>query len=73
VIGYHILLFNNRFFLLNRNCLTHRPIETNQPEGFKVVNDKWPNTFSLRFAFWDEVLKLILAIYLRWKLIRKQR
>jgi hypothetical protein len=44
-LGYHIPLFNNRFFIEPGVALTHRPIETNQPEGFKVVNDKWPNTF----------------------------
>lgn len=44
-LGYHIELFNNRFFVEPGLALTHRPIETNQPESFKVVNDKWPNTF----------------------------
>ncbi|MDP5122109.1 MAG: hypothetical protein NWQ46_10980 [Spirosomaceae bacterium] len=44
-LGYHIELFNNRFFIEPGIALTHRPIETNQPEGFKVVNDKWPKTF----------------------------
>jgi hypothetical protein len=44
-LGYHIPLFNNRFFIEPSIALTHRPIETNQPESFKVINDKWPNTF----------------------------
>lgn len=44
-LGYHIQLFNNRFFIEPGIALTHRPIETNQPESFKIVNNKWPKTF----------------------------
>lgn len=44
-LGYHVELFNNRFFIEPGIALTHRPVETNQPESFKIVNDKWPKTF----------------------------
>jgi hypothetical protein len=44
-LGYHIPLFKNRFFIEPGIALTHRPVETNQPESFKMVNDKWPTTF----------------------------
>ncbi len=44
-LGYHIPLFKNRSFEEPGIALSHRLIETNQPESFKAINDKWPKTF----------------------------
>ena len=40
-IGYHIKLFNDRFFLQPSLAITHRPFHTEMPAGFKQQDDKW--------------------------------
>ena len=44
-LGYHIPLFKNRFFIEPSIAVTHWPINTNVPESFKVLEDKWNNYF----------------------------
>jgi hypothetical protein len=44
-IGYHIPLFKNRMFIEPSVCMTHWPINTNVPEPFKALEDKWGNAF----------------------------
>jgi hypothetical protein len=39
--GYHIKLFNDRFFIQPSIAITHRPCHTKMPEGFKQLDDKW--------------------------------
>jgi hypothetical protein len=54
-LGYHIQLFKNRFFIEPSVAVTHRPIDTNMPESFAKLNNKWPNYFpfepGLHFGF----------------------
>lgn len=40
-IGYHIKLFNDKFFLQPSVCVTHRAYHTLLPIGFKQLDDKW--------------------------------
>lgn len=40
-IGYHIKLFNDRFFFQPSVCMTHRAYHTTLPNGFKQLDDKW--------------------------------
>lgn len=40
-IGYHIKLFNDRFFIQPSICVTHRAFHTRLPDGFKQLDDKW--------------------------------
>lgn len=40
-IGYHIKLFNDRFFIEPSLAITHRPFHTEMPESFKQFDDKW--------------------------------
>jgi len=40
-IGYHIKLFNDRFFIQPSICITHRAYNTTLPDGFKQQDDKW--------------------------------
>lgn len=53
--GYHIKLFNNRFFIEPSIAVTHRPYHTKMPESFKQLDDKWPKFFigepGLHFGF----------------------
>lgn len=40
-VGYHIKLFNDRFFFQPSICMTHRAFHTQLPDGFKQLDDKW--------------------------------
>jgi hypothetical protein len=44
-IGYQIQLFHNRLFIEPSVAMTHWPINTNVPETFAVLENKWPNYF----------------------------
>jgi len=43
--GYHVPLFNNRFFIEPSIAITHWPINTNVPESFAHLEAKWNNFF----------------------------
>ena len=43
--GYHLKLFKNRFFFEPSVAFTYWPINTNLPESFSKVENKWPNYF----------------------------
>ena len=43
--GYHIPLFENRFFIEPSIAITHWPINTNVPTSFAQLESKWPNYF----------------------------
>jgi hypothetical protein len=45
-LGYHIELFNNRFFFEPSMGFTHWPVRDNVPDSFKAVESKWPNYFG---------------------------
>lgn len=40
-VGYHIKLFNDKFFFQPSICMTHRAYHTTLPDGFKQLDDKW--------------------------------
>lgn len=40
-LGYHVNLFNDRFFIEPSFAITHRPYHTRMPDSFKEVDDKW--------------------------------
>lgn len=44
-LGYHFQLFKNRFFIEPSVAITHWPINTNVPESFAKLENKWPNYF----------------------------
>lgn len=44
-IGYQVKLFNNRFFIEPSVAVTHRPIDTNIPNAFAVLDKKWSKFF----------------------------
>ena len=44
-LGYHIGLFNNRFFVEPSIAMTYWPINTNIPDEFKEIENNWPNYF----------------------------
>lgn len=44
-LGYHFPLFKNRFFIEPSVAMTHWPINTNVPESFAQLENKWPNYF----------------------------
>lgn len=44
-IGYHVRLFKDRFFIEPSLAVTYWPINTNTPESFKKLEEKWPNYF----------------------------
>ncbi|MEM8964853.1 MAG: hypothetical protein AAGE93_00435 [Bacteroidota bacterium] len=53
-LGYHIKLFNDRWFIEPSIAITHRRYHTQMPESFKQLDDKWPkfNTEpGLHFGF----------------------
>ncbi|MFK7937517.1 MAG: hypothetical protein AB8G22_28635 [Saprospiraceae bacterium] len=54
-LGYHVKLFNNRFFIEPSIAVTHRPLQTEMPDDFQIVNDKWSKFFfgepGLHFGF----------------------
>lgn len=41
-IGYHIKLFNDRWFIEPSLGIAFRPYYTEMPDGFKQQDDKWP-------------------------------
>lgn len=43
--GYHVELFNNRFFIEPSAAVTHWPINTRVPDSFAKLEGKWPNYF----------------------------
>jgi hypothetical protein len=54
-LGYHFQLFRNRFFIEPSVAITHWPINTNVPESFVQLENKWHNYFlfepGLHFGF----------------------
>lgn len=54
-VGYHINLFNDRFFIEPSIAVTHRPYFTKMPASFKQLDDKYPRYFfgepGLHFGF----------------------
>lgn len=44
-LGYQFQFFKNRLFLEPSVAMTHWPINTNVPESFAKVDDKWSNYF----------------------------
>jgi hypothetical protein len=54
-VGYHIKLFNDRFFIEPSLAITHRPYHTKMPDSFKQLDDKWSKFFfgepGLHFGF----------------------
>lgn len=54
-LGYQLKFFKNRFFFEPSIGLTHWPVQTNVPESFAAVENKWPNYFGyepgLHFGF----------------------
>ncbi len=53
-VGYHIKLFNDKFFIEPSLGFAGRPYHTEMPDGFKQKDDKWPKyTFEpgLHFGF----------------------
>ena len=45
-LGYQFKFFKNRFFFEPSIGLTHWPIQTNVPQPFKTVENKWPSYFG---------------------------
>jgi len=41
-LGYHIKLFNDRWFIEPSIAVTHRPFHTEMPESFQQLDDEWP-------------------------------
>jgi hypothetical protein len=41
-VGYHIKLFNDKFFIEPSLGIAYRPYQTEMPDGFKQQDDKWP-------------------------------
>ena len=41
-VGYHVKLFNDRFFIEPSLGIAGRPYHTKMPDGFKQQDDKWP-------------------------------
>jgi len=44
-LGYHIKLFNGKFFIEPSLAVTHRPYHTTMPEDFGQLDDKWSKLF----------------------------
>ena len=44
-VGYHVKLFNDRFFVQPSIAITHRPYQSRMPDSFKQVDDRWPRFF----------------------------
>jgi len=44
-LGYHFQFFKNRFFIEPSVAMTHWPINTNVPESFAKIENKWHNYF----------------------------
>ncbi len=53
--GYQFQFFKNRFFIEPSVAMTHWPINTNVPESFAKIEDKWPKYLlfepGLHFGF----------------------
>lgn len=54
-IGYHIKLFKDRLFIQPSIAITHRPYQSEMPDSFKEVDDRWSRFFfgqpGLHFGF----------------------
>ncbi len=54
-LGYHVKLFQDRFFIEPSVAVTHRPYHTRMPDAFKQLDDKWNKFFvgepGLHFGF----------------------
>lgn len=44
-LGYHFKLANDRWFIEPSVAVTHRPYQSQMPDGFHELNEKWPNYF----------------------------
>lgn len=44
-LGYQFHFFKNRFFIEPSVAITHWPVNTNVPESFAILENKWPNYF----------------------------
>lgn len=44
-VGYHIKLFKDKFFIQPSIAITHRPYQSEMPDSFKQVDDRWPRFF----------------------------
>lgn len=44
-LGYQFQFFKNRFFIEPSVAMTHWPVNTNVPESFAKLEDKWSNYF----------------------------
>lgn len=44
-VGYHVKLFNDKFFVQPSVAITHRPYQSKMPDAFKQVDDRWPRWF----------------------------
>ncbi|MEO1451769.1 MAG: hypothetical protein AAFV07_19725, partial [Bacteroidota bacterium] len=44
-LGYHVKLFNDRFFIEPSIAITHRPYLTDMPAGFKQIDDQYSRFF----------------------------
>jgi hypothetical protein len=49
--GYHLQLFENRFFLEPSIACTYWPVNTNLPPSFATKENKWPNYFLFEPGF----------------------
>lgn len=54
-LGYHVRLFNKRFFIEPSIAVTHRMFHTEMPPSFKEMDDRWSKFFwgepGLHFGF----------------------
>jgi hypothetical protein len=54
-LGYQFRFFENRFFIEPSIAITHRPIQSEMPDSFAELSEKWPNYFlgepGLHFGF----------------------
>jgi hypothetical protein len=50
-LGYHFEFFKNRFFIEPGIAFTHWPINTNVPESFATLENRWPNYFLFEPGF----------------------
>lgn len=54
-LGYHFIIFKDRFFIEPSIAITHRPYHSDMPESFKQIDDKYSKFFfgepGLHFGF----------------------
>lgn len=54
-LGYHVSFWKNRLFLEPSIAVTNWPIKSKAPDGFALLDDKWPRYFlfepGLHFGF----------------------